>query len=407
MVVTGKYQATFVYDGSQLAQEIMFTGVEDESEWVYTYVDLTHDYLRQPGGIRQREGTVASHTDYFMTANAGTLEFKTERDPDTETITRNEHTSSMDQMPTSTFEDISNLMTSNGYVEMYGGTKFDETAGFDPLVQRGGRHYLGGLGRTVNFGFGGGGFGGGSGGGVNDSQTPEKGLDIPPSGGNGFGGGLGEPPSSGERWSASTGPIQAAFNELARQCGQDCVDYWIGCLAWWTAGHQSVFYNFCCGIAMTCLTLIEDFDQLWRLYQCRNCICGDPFNSLCGRNCLCDRLRNHYGYPNSNNLKQQFSDYFDARKHCMVRCGCYGQTMYPIPFTAPDECPDEFNFPMPSCYDICIAGGGTSPCNMAWDACRSWCLWAFPEVGTELVCLGCCNAARDHCRMAVIGGLCH
>ncbi len=156
----------FVYDGNQLAQEIQFTGLVPESEWVYTYVDLTRDYLRQPGGIRQREGTVASHTDYFMTANAGTLEFKTERDPVSETIARNEHTSSLDQLPGSTFYDMSNLMTSNGYIEMYGGTTAGLTAGFDPLVQMGGRHYLGGLGRFINGGGG--------------ASNPQGGLPVPP-----------------------------------------------------------------------------------------------------------------------------------------------------------------------------------------------------------------------------------
>ncbi|MCK4720951.1 hypothetical protein KAU08_09840 [bacterium] len=140
----------FVYDGSQLVQEILFDVEEVETDWVYTYNDLTRDYLRQPGGIRQRERSGGNDTDYFMTANAGTLEFKTERDPVAETYARNEHTSSMDQLPSSTFADISNLMTSNGYIEMYGGTTAGDTAGFDPLVQMGGRHYLGGLGIEVN-----------------------------------------------------------------------------------------------------------------------------------------------------------------------------------------------------------------------------------------------------------------
>ncbi len=140
----------FVYDGSQLVQEILFDVEEVETDWVYTYNDLTRDYLRQPGGIRQRERSGGNDTDYFMTANAGTLEFKTERDPVAETYARNEHTSSMDQLPSSTFADISNLMTSNGYIEMYGGTTAGDTAGFDPLVQMGGRHYLGGLGREIN-----------------------------------------------------------------------------------------------------------------------------------------------------------------------------------------------------------------------------------------------------------------
>ena len=40
----------FVYDGSQLVQEHVFSASEVESAWQYTYTDLTRDYLRRADG---------------------------------------------------------------------------------------------------------------------------------------------------------------------------------------------------------------------------------------------------------------------------------------------------------------------------------------------------------------------
>jgi hypothetical protein len=140
----------FVYDGSTLAQEHNFDVAEVLNAWVYTYDDLTRDYLRQPGGTRQRERSGGNDTDYFLQANQGTLEYKVERSPVSETYARTERKSSLDQLPDSTFNNISNLATPNGYIEMYGGSTSGSTAGFDGLVHMGGRHYLAGLGRKVN-----------------------------------------------------------------------------------------------------------------------------------------------------------------------------------------------------------------------------------------------------------------
>ena len=145
---TSEWDATlirFVYDGSQLVQEHEFGVAEVESEWEYTYDDLTRDYLRHAAGLRQRQRSGGSDTDYFMQLDQGALEYKAERDPVAATITRDERSSSLNQISGGTFNDISNLATSNNYVEMYG----DSTTGFDPLVQRGVRHYLAGIERFL------------------------------------------------------------------------------------------------------------------------------------------------------------------------------------------------------------------------------------------------------------------
>jgi YD repeat-containing protein len=151
--VSGDWDQTltrFVYDGSTLVQEHNFDVAEVLNAWVYTYDDLTRDYLRQPGGMRQRERVSSIDTDYYLQANQGTLEYKIERSPVSETYARTERKSSLDQLPTSTFSNISNLATPNGYIEMYGGSTSGSTAGFDALVHMSGRHYLAGLGRFTN-----------------------------------------------------------------------------------------------------------------------------------------------------------------------------------------------------------------------------------------------------------------
>jgi YD repeat-containing protein len=141
----------FIYDGSTLAQELIFDVENVSDAWVYTYDDLTRDYLRQPGGIRQRERVTGTDTDYYLQANQGKIEFKVTRGTVATTGVRNERKSSLDHLPSSTFTNISSLATSNGYIEMYGGSTSGSTAGFDGLVQMGGRHYLAGLGRFVQM----------------------------------------------------------------------------------------------------------------------------------------------------------------------------------------------------------------------------------------------------------------
>ena len=134
----------FVYDGSQLVQEHDWTA-SGNGTWAYTYTDINRDYLGHPGGIRQREGTKASHDDYYMQLNNGVIEYKTERPLTPSIVEKEERTISLNQLPNSTFTNISNLATANGYVEMYGGTTAGASAGFDGLVQMGGRHFLSGV----------------------------------------------------------------------------------------------------------------------------------------------------------------------------------------------------------------------------------------------------------------------
>jgi hypothetical protein len=100
--------------------------------------------------MTQRQGTAASYTDYYMQNSANAIEYKTERDPASATIARDERTKDLDQLAGSTFANISNLAKSNSFIEMYGGGTGGTPAGFDGLMQRGGRHYLAGLGRFTS-----------------------------------------------------------------------------------------------------------------------------------------------------------------------------------------------------------------------------------------------------------------
>jgi len=132
----------FVYDGGTLVQEHTVAAEVIFNEWQYTYSDINRDYLRHPAGLRQREGTAASHTDYFMQADTGALEYKIERDPSAVTAERTERSASLDQIAGGSFTSgLSNLATSGDYIEMYG----NSSSGFDSLVQKGGRHFLAGI----------------------------------------------------------------------------------------------------------------------------------------------------------------------------------------------------------------------------------------------------------------------
>jgi len=134
----------FVYDGATLVQEHTVAASVPVDEWVYTYVDINRDYLRHPAGLRQREGTASSNTDYFLQTDQAALEYKIERDPTSATADRTERSASLDQIAGASFTaDLSNLATSGDYIEMYG----DSSNGFDALVQKGGRAFLTGISR--------------------------------------------------------------------------------------------------------------------------------------------------------------------------------------------------------------------------------------------------------------------
>jgi len=141
----------FVYDGGQLVQEHDWTVIDNFGTWVYTYADIDRDYQRHPGGMTQRQGTAASYTDYYMQNSAAAIEYKTERDPASATIARDERTKDFDQLAGSTFANISNLATSNSFIEMYGGGTGGTPAGFDGLMQFSDRHMLAGFGRWLTL----------------------------------------------------------------------------------------------------------------------------------------------------------------------------------------------------------------------------------------------------------------
>ena len=140
----------YVYDGGQLVQEHLWDVMEDQGSWVYSYNDIDRDYLRHQGGIRQREGTAASYNDFYLQQSGSSIEIKTQRDQASATIARAERTQSLNQMAGTTFTDISNLATSNSPIAMFGGGTSGGTAGFDGLMQRGGRPYLAGLSRFTS-----------------------------------------------------------------------------------------------------------------------------------------------------------------------------------------------------------------------------------------------------------------
>jgi hypothetical protein len=264
----------FVYDGSQLVQEHDWTVIDNFGTWVYTYADINRDYQRHPGGMTQRQGTAASYTDNYMQNSGSAIEYKTERDPVSATIARDERTKDLDQLAGATFSNISNLATSNSFIEMYGGGIGGTPAGFDGLIQMGGRHYLAGMGRFTNrsgnnpylSGGGGpvtqleegpdvmptpvppgggrlpGGRGPGSGNGGGDIFDPGGSTDLPPGGRFRRGGGGGVTP------------------------GGDCdeCETWLGCIE----GYEK---QFCCGGIMPAC-LIGNPDDMPD--KCKNCFCG-------------------------------------------------------------------------------------------------------------------------------------
>jgi hypothetical protein len=174
----------YVYDGGQLVQEHDWTVIDNFGTWVYTYADIDRDYQRHPGGMTQRQGTAASYTDYYMQNSANAIEYKTERDPVSATIARDERTKDLDQLAGATFSNISNLATSNSFIEMYGGGTGGTPAGFDGLMQFGDRHMVAGFGRWLTLrGNNSQGFGVGEklpgGGGLQPNLLPAGGGGIP------------------------------------------------------------------------------------------------------------------------------------------------------------------------------------------------------------------------------------
>jgi hypothetical protein len=153
------YLTRFVYDGGVLAQEHLFT-VFGESSWDYTYVHLTHDYLRQPAGTRDRKATNGGYTDYFLLTDGGTVSGQFTRgsslslDKAQREIAGNRQARySVAGGPPTTgdFTDVSNFGFASTYIESFGGTKTGDAQFFDALNQFGDRHLLVGIDRWLTL----------------------------------------------------------------------------------------------------------------------------------------------------------------------------------------------------------------------------------------------------------------
>jgi hypothetical protein len=146
----GTFAATLtrnVYDGSQLIQEHTFEA-EANGTWVYTYSDISRDYLRQPGGLRERQRISGTDYDYFMQGDSGRLDYQAKRGDLATMKVQVDRTRSLNQLSGGTFNDLSHLATSGQFIESYGGGTTGSSAGFDPLMVSLGREsHLPGLGR--------------------------------------------------------------------------------------------------------------------------------------------------------------------------------------------------------------------------------------------------------------------
>ena len=255
----------FVYDGAALVQEHEFDVAELGGTWVYTYSDLTRDYLRHPAGVRQRQRSGGNDTDYYLEANSGALEFKTERDPVAEAIARTERTASLNQISGATFTPgLSNLATTNNYIETYGGSTSGAAAGFDALLHRGNRHFLTGLARfTTRRG----------------NNTYElRGVEAPW-------------PSARPARETS---IPEKLTDLNEECGIKCLmsaaDRVKNCGPLASAATGNLLHDFCC-VPWICLAyyhiLPEEEEN-----DCFECLClvGNPADEDTPRGCLCRSL---------------------------------------------------------------------------------------------------------------------
>jgi len=263
----------FVYDGGALVQEHEFDVAEVEDEWVYTYSDLTRDYLRHAAGVRQRERSGGNDTDYYLEADSGALEFKTERNPVSEAIARTERTASLNQISGATFSaTVSNLATSANYIEMYGGGTSGASAGFDALLHRGSRHYLTGMGRRTKLGTN------GSPGSFFFDSVPSPGV-----GGGIMLGDVGiservsydvsEPPEFDPGPATGKGYDHFA-NDPEAVCPQCCIDALSGGLPWNIAWCIN-----CCGAHVDIYAPVKDCANQpggpWTIAKCRMACCSE------------------------------------------------------------------------------------------------------------------------------------
>jgi hypothetical protein len=121
---------------------------EAEGAWAYAYGQILTDYLRKPGGVRQRDISTVdqSETDQFLLSDSGSVSARIQRETNS-LVQRVELSVSGTAQAAGSQQDttISKLGLRGGYTETFSGS-----TEFDPLLQMGGRHYLAGLGWYVN-----------------------------------------------------------------------------------------------------------------------------------------------------------------------------------------------------------------------------------------------------------------
>jgi len=136
----------YVYDGRTLVQEHLFNVVNDDG-WVYDYNQILHDYLRKPGGVRQRDVSTVdqSVTDGFLFADGGAFAARVDRDTSS-VVQRTEVTASGDRQASGAEYDgeITNIGPSGEYIEGYGGGTSGGSGHdfYEPLGANGPTHSL-------------------------------------------------------------------------------------------------------------------------------------------------------------------------------------------------------------------------------------------------------------------------
>ena len=299
------YLTRFVYDGGVLAQEHLFD-VFGESSWDYTYVRLTHDYLRQPAGTRDRKATNGGYVDYFLLSDMGTISGRFTRGSSL-SLEKAQREIAGDRQArysvaggpptTGDFTDVSNLGFASTYIESFGGTKSGDAQFFDALNQMGDRHYLPGLGRYIAPR------------GNNRYLDPSGGFPGAPYGGTGGGGALPTPPYDGGTALKyrRVAPSRLSTRRIGkgkqssrggstggqqRECKcEDCLDLLDPCIIINPDDHFLVsMYDFCCqgGIAACMLTAPDPCIPDPHVASCAELVCGS--SDELGTECFCKRV---------------------------------------------------------------------------------------------------------------------
>jgi hypothetical protein len=334
----GTFAATLkrnVYDGSQLIQEHTFAASQLMGAWVYTYSDITRDYLRHPAGLRQREGGATSYSDWYLGGGGGSLEEKVSRGG-AGTIAVTDRSQSLDRISGGTFNDLSHLATSGQFIESYGGGTTGSSAGFDPLVQRGGRGYSAGLNmHSTRKGNGpysphgdppgeGTPIDGGGGGGLGVPPGSGGGMDSPPNGGGGLEIGVEETAAS--QIDISVPWLRRGVKSWSEHVNDCCNDQW------WKRVPGDYYCNFlnspfsyCCqsGPCRAIFMIIECQDL--RPFSCQDYLCGTGYDVEGGgpRHCLCDAMRTA-GWDQVENLpfgKNRDKEIFETMEQFRRDCG--------------------------------------------------------------------------------------